>query len=201
MAQVTKLGCNVLKLSEFISSDYFAKLNYNDLNLVDTIYVRAMKITGSDFSEAFLSLTFAAIPYKEVPLVLPVIRIRVNVPLISANDSIFMKKNHNLPKYLLYDSPHDNFGDKDKIAHFFGNAFLSYNTRVFDLTKFLGIFVEDFEKEFKVESAVDTRDLLVNYLGYIFGKAVKQNKHILPSQVFLSYSILIKSAYEFNFSY
>jgi hypothetical protein len=200
-AQVTRLGKNVLKLSEYISSNHYAKLKGSDLDRLDSLYLESLKITKSNYSESMLALTFAAIPYKVVPLKLPITKIRVNVPLISANDSIFRLKNSNLPGKLLYDSPHTNFGDKDKIAHFFGNAFLGYNTGIFDITKFLGIFVEDFEKGFKVESNVDPRDLEVNKLGFIFGKAVKKYNKLLPSQVFLIYLIFTKNAYEFSFSY
>lgn len=200
-AQVTQLGENVLELSSFIGSEYFGNLQVNDLYLVDTLFIKALEITNNDISEALLALTFTAIPYQEVPVIFPVFKFRMKIPLVSVNDSIFKRKNLNLPKNLLYDSPKNDFGDKDKIAHFFGNAFLAYNMRIFDFTKFLGIFVEDFEEKFKVESSVDPRDLEVNYLGYLFGKAVRKDKNILPSQIFLSYFILKKSAYEFGFSY
>lgn len=200
-AQVTRLGENVLELSGFIGSEYFGNLQVSDLDLVDTLYLKALEITNNDISEAVLALTFTAIPYQEVPVIFPIFKFRINIPLVSANDSIFRKKNLNLPKNLLYDSPKNDFGDKDKIAHFFGNAFLAYNMQIFDFTKFLGIFVEDFEEKFKVEASVDPRDLEVNYLGYLFGKAVKKDKNILPSQIFLSYYILKKSAYEFGFCY
>ena len=65
--------------------------------------------------------------------------------------------------------PEIDYGDKDKLAHFFGSAFLSYESTIFDLGKLIGYFVEAFEESFKVQSTVDLRDLDVNEYGRLFG--------------------------------
>ena len=127
----------------------------------------------------------AAVPYREIPVVLPLVGTVLYYPLTSAEEDIFNKKNDNLPRYLLYDSPQGDYGDKDKIAHFFGSAFLSYTGKVFDLGTAIGYFVEVFEESFKVQSSIDERDLLVNELGNYFGEALKNNKSILPSRFFI----------------
>jgi hypothetical protein len=101
----------------------------------------------------------------------------------------FLTKNENLPKNLFFDSPQNNFGDKDKLAHFFGSAFLSYESKFFDLGKLIGYFVEAFEESFKVQSSVDIRDLDVNEYGRFFGELLKENDNLLPSQIFLLRSI------------
>jgi hypothetical protein len=55
--------------------------------------------------------------------------------------------------------------------------------------KLIGYFVEAFEESFKVQSSVDLRDLDVNDYGRLFGSLLKENKDLLPSQIFLFRSL------------
>ncbi len=185
--QQSRLSQTVNFLSEFIASDYFGNLHgkVNDLSLADTLFSRAANYRNGDYSEALLSLMFATVPYKKVPIQIPLIKTIIQYPLTSANDSVFLIKNKNLPKNLFFDTPKNNFGDKDKLAHFFGSAFLAYNSSIFDLGDLIGYFVEVFEEEFKVQSIIDTRDLMTNKLGYIFGTYLKKNKNVQPSNALL----------------
>jgi hypothetical protein len=132
---------------------------------------------------------FATVPYREVPIELPILNTIVYFPLTSADEETFLKKNENLPKYLFFDTPQNNYGDKDKLAHFFGSAFLSYESNIFDLGKLIGYFVEAFEESFKVQSTADLRDLDVNDYGRLFGESLKEDKILLPSQFFLFRSL------------
>ncbi len=186
-AQESKLSETVNHISEFIASDYFGNLNgiVNDLSLIDTLYNQALKYRNYDYSEALLSLTLASLPYKKVPIQVPLLKIIIQYPLTSAEDSVFLIKNRNLPKDLFFDTQQNEFGDKDKLAHFFGSAFLAYNSSIFDLGDLIGYFVEVFEAEFKVQSEIDNRDLMANKLGYIFGIYLKRNKNVQPSHAFL----------------
>lgn len=186
-AQQSRLSESVNYLSRFLASEYFKDLgkNVNDLSLVDTLFNRAVKLQNDDISEALLALTFASIPYKKVPIQIPLIKSIIKYPLISDNDSIFVLKNRNLPGRLYFDTPPNNFGDKDKLAHFFGSAFLAYNSSIFDLGDLIGYFVEVFEEEFKVQSVIDNRDMLTNKLGYIFGTYLKKDITVQPSDAFL----------------
>ncbi len=187
IAQQSELSKSVNYLSEFIASSYFRNLGngINDLSLVDTLFNRAVLYREYDYSEALLSLTFAAIPYREVPIDIPLANTIIKFPLTSADDSVFLIKNNNLPKDFYFDSPKNSYGDKDKLAHFFGSAFLAYNSSIFDLGDLIGYFVEVFEEEFKVQSVIDNRDLMTNKLGYIFGTYLKKNKTIQPSNAFI----------------
>jgi len=194
--QQSKLSRAVNYLSAFIASDYFAELKEtnSDLALVDSIYLRAIAFTEKDYSEALLALTFATVPYKKIPIVIPIIKEVIYFPLIAADDSTFDIKNKNLPRYLFYDSPKTDHGDVDKLAHFFGNAFIGYSENIFDLSSLIGYFVESFEESFKVQSKVDYRDLDVNWYGDLFGKLLQENEKLLPSQI-----MLIRSLKYFNF--
>ena len=93
----------------------------------------------------------------------------------------------NLPKEIFVDSPKSKFGDKDKVAHFFGNAYFSHRVSLFNISKFLSIFVELFEDAFKVEGAISKRDFIANHLGYLFGKELINNPHALPSEALKKY--------------
>lgn len=185
--QQSKLSKSVNFISEYIASRSFLTLKkeIGDLKTVDSIFIKSCNHSNKDFSEALLALTFATVPYKEVPIQIPLLKVIVNYPLISASDSIFLLKNENLPRYIFFDSPADNYGDKDKLAHFFGSAYISYASNIFDLGDPIGYFVEVFEESFKVQSTIDERDLITNNLGNTFGKLLKRNKNILPSQIII----------------
>ena len=195
-AQQSKLSKGVNFISSFIASDYFENLKStnNDLALTDSIFIRALNFYESDIDEALLALTFACVPYKKIPVVIPLINLTLYYPLTSADDSTFKKKNQNLPRYFFYDTPNNNYGDKDKLAHFFGSAYISYASNIFDLGDLIGYFVENFEENFKVQSSIDERDLKTNKLGNIFGQILKKNKSVLPSQVLIIPTII-------NFNY
>jgi len=184
-SQQSGLSKGVNYLSEFIASDYFLELKKEntDLALVDSIYTRAIEFYENDYTEALLALTFTTIPYRRVPLVIPLIKARLYYPLISANDSISNLKNQNLPSKLFFDSPDNDYGDKDKLAHFFGNAFIGYAENILKLADVFGYFVEAFEEDFKAQSEVDFRDVDVNWYGVLFGEMLETNKKILPSHI------------------
>ncbi len=186
-AQQSNLSKGVNYLTKFIASDSFKNLSRtnSDPALADTIFLRAVTFYKNNYSDALLALMLATVPYKEVPLQVPLLNSIIYYPLTSAEDSIYEIKNKNLPRYLFFDSPQDDYGDKDKLAHFFGSAFLSYSTAFFDLGDLIGYFVEVFEESFKVQSSVDERDLLVNGLGKQFGEALKEDKSLLPSRIFI----------------
>jgi hypothetical protein len=186
-AQQSKLSIYVNYISAYIASEDFNNLKnkIGDIAATDSIYLVAVKSADYNYSEALLALMFATVPYREVAIQIPLINFVLNYPLLSADEETFHKKNNKLPKYLFLDSPSSDYGDKDKLAHFFGSAFLSYESRFFDLGELIGYFVEAFEESFKVQSAIDFRDLDVNEYGRLFGKLLRKNKNLLPSQIIL----------------
>lgn len=190
-AQQSKLSKAVNHISEYIASEQFVELKnkIGDIAATDSIYAAALTFTGKDYPEALLSLMLATVPYREVPIQIPLINLIINYPLTSADEETFLEKNKNLPAFLFLDTPKNNYGDKDKLAHFFGSAFLSYESRFFDLGMLIGYFVEAFEESFKVQSSIDLRDLDVNEYGRLFGKILKKDKTILPSQIILLRSL------------
>jgi hypothetical protein len=184
-AQQSMLSKEVNHISKYIASEKFVNLKkeIGDIEAVDSIFTEAIRFTDGDMSEALLALMLATVPYREVPIKLPIFNSLINYPLISADEETFIKKNKNLPRYIFLDSPTDDYGDKDKLAHFWGSAFLAYESQVFDLGKLIGYFVEAFEENFKVQSSIDIRDIDVNEYGRLFGTLLKRDKKLLPSQI------------------
>lgn len=183
--QQSNLSKAVNYISSYIASEEFSQLkkDIGDLSAADSIYATALKFKQNNYSEALLTLSAATLPYREVPIVIPLINSVWNYPIVSANDSVYNLKNKNLPANFFYDTPQNEYGDKDKLAHFFGFAFLEYSTFFFDFGNLIGNFIEAFEEDFKVQSSIDYRDLEVNFLGKCFGKLLKKDKSVLPSQV------------------
>jgi len=181
----------IFYLSEYISSKEFEeiKLASGDNSAVDSIYNRAVNFFNGDKSEALLCLTFTCLPFKEIEIKF-LFNKKITIPLPSPPYSLFQAKLKKLPTKIFFDSPENEFGDKDKLSHFFGNAFLKYNSSFFNLSKFLGIFVEVVERDLFVNGSFDNRDLITNYLGELFGELIKCNKNILPSDVLKIYQLL-----------
>ena len=191
LPQHSKLYKSVEHISKYIASDYFKNLSKSksDLQLIDSIYIYQLKYQNYDFTETLLSLTFALVPVREVPIKFPLLN-KMDYPLVSVSDSIFNLKNKHLPKYIFGDTPQNDFGDKDKLSHFFGSAFISYSSNIFDFGNLIGYFVEVFEENFRVQSTIDKRDMMTNTLGNLFGKMLKDNKNILPSQILITRTLL-----------
>jgi hypothetical protein len=172
-------------ISGYIASQEFQNLktNHTDIELVDSIYFRTLSFFEGDISETLLCLTFSTIPFDHITIKLPVIGSSVIAHLPSPGKKIFEQRRKYLPKNIFIDSPNDEFGDKDKLAHFFGNAFISYNLGWFNFSRFIGIFVEKVEDGFFAEGGFDRRDLLVNSFGEIFGKLLKNYPDAKPSNI------------------
>ena len=184
--QNSKLFCLVDSITKFVSRDDFASLDISDSEKTDSIYCYALKVSGNE-SDALLGLTIALVPHNKIPLTVPIIGYKIDVPFLSSAEEYFDKKNKNLPKRLFLDGPKNQYGDQDKLAHFFGSAFLSYNLRVLDYSLLIGYFVESFEETFGI-SRIDMRDMRANALGAEFGKLIRTKK-IMPSQMFLIYNL------------
>jgi len=171
------------------------KLAHTDIECVDHIYEKALIYFNNDLSETFLCLTFTLIPYNKIPMKIPFLGIKITISLPSPSQIVYEVKRKNTPKQLFCDSPKDDFGDKDKLAHFFGNAFLSYNIPFTNFSDFMGIFVEYFEEGFFLDGGYDYRDLIANHLGKQFGLMVKNKKDIKPSEAMKIYQTLYFRVY------
>ncbi|MCZ7604437.1 MAG: hypothetical protein QY331_08945 [Melioribacteraceae bacterium] len=182
---------SVSKLSEYIISPHFENIIRvnNDIDALDSLFIEAVKYQNGDVSEALLTIAFSALAFQYLPIQVPIIGLKLNLPLSHVDEKLFQKKIDNLPKNLFFNSPKSKFGDKDKIAHFFGSAYLSNTVTLFKLSKFMGIFVEFFEAAFKVEGFLDYRDMKINNLGELYGIALRENQNLLPSEILRVYNL------------
>lgn len=187
----------LIKISEYIANSGFERETDIDRSLsqIDSIYCFALKTFNYDYSEAMFCLTFVLLPYKTIPLQTPFFKLRIDILLPVPDDRLFKIRYDNLPKNLFIDSPLNSFGDKDKLSHFFGNAFLSYGSSVFNISKFMGMFVEIFENTFKIDGKLDLRDFRANNLGELFGSIITKNNRIMPSRVFKLYTFFYYSCF------
>ena len=183
-------------LTDYMTSSEYKQFtaNHTDLEKVDHIYNVALEFFDGDLSETFFCLTFTLLPYNTILMRLPVIRTQITIPLPSPPNSVFKEKLKNTPKKIFPDSPTNDFGDKDKLAHFFANAFLHYDVTIFNLSEFLGIFVEYFEQGFFVQGGYDIRDLIANHIGEFFAEMVRINPKAKPSDALLVYQLLYLTA-------
>jgi hypothetical protein len=185
-------------ITNYMVSDEYRQFSKGktDLELVDYLYKKTLIYFDNDASETFFCLTFSFLPYNRILMRFPVLRFKMTIPLPSPPQVIFDKKLKVTPKKLFVDSPNDDFGDKDKLAHFFSNAFIHYNVNIFNLSEFLGIFVEFFEQEFFIQGGYDYRDLVVNHLGELFADMVKNNTKSKPSEALLVYQLLFINTWQ-----
>ncbi len=184
-----KLDESIQHLFNYLSTEEYLTLksSKNDLEIVDSIYTKMLEYHSEDISETLLSLTFLFIPFKEMNINIPLLNLNFNAVLIYESEKIFRKKNSLLPSNIFIDT-RKRGNDVDKLAHFFGNAFISYNFNHFEISKILGIFVELFEESFNLQGKIDIRDLYSNELGSFFGKALIENKNLMPSEVIWLYN-------------
>lgn len=183
---------SVSYLSNYILSEDFEKMSNgnNDLIVIDSLYLTALKYHNGDISEGLLTIAFATLAFQELPVQVPIINFKIYLPLSHVDEKKFHEKVETLPKNIFFNSPKTKFGDKDKLAHFFGSAYLSHSFTIFNLSKFMGIFIELFEATFKVEGFLDYRDLVVNELGELYGNALIRNPDLLPSDILKIYNLL-----------
>ena len=184
-------------LSDYVASDEFKfyTQNHSDLEAVDHIYEKGLSFFEGDKSETFFCLAFLFLPYNNIKIKLPVTGTVITIPLPSAPSRIFDKKTRNTPKKIFFDTPDNDSGDRDKLAHFFANAFLRHSVSIFNLSEFLGIFVEYIEQGFFLQGGFDRRDLIVNHLGELFAEMVRENPNAKPSEALLIYQLLIFRIY------
>jgi hypothetical protein len=182
----------IFYITNYMISDEYKLYSHGhtDLELVDHLYQKALTFFDNDASETFFCLTFALIPYNKILMRFPVLNFVMTIPLPSPSQNVFDQKLKVTPKKLFFDSPANDFGDKDKLAHFFANAFLHYNVNFFNLSEFLGIFVEFFEQAFFLQGGYDYRDLIANHIGEFFAGMVQKNPNAKPSEALLVYQLL-----------
>ena len=171
------------RLKRYIRSERFSSVRgrAGDLRAVDAILRRALEISHGDVSEALFICTFASMEHRMVGIRLPLIRLPVYFPLTSESDSVFRVRVSQLPSHFYADSPREEYGDRDKLQHFFGSAFIAYSFHSRPLANFVGDFIEWGEEELIIEGVSDPRDRRANHQGQELGFALAERPDVNPS--------------------
>lgn len=171
-----------MELKSFIRSTAFNKLRvmFGDLRSVDAIYVRSMGLTNNNTALALLLASLATFDHRVIGFKVPLLRIQL--PLSDESEDDFSRRVNSLPSRLYQDTPHDASGDRDKLQHFFGSAFLAVICESRKPAERFGTFIEEGEDLFIVGGVNDERDMRANREGQKFGIAVLNNNHHLPSE-------------------
>jgi hypothetical protein len=167
----TCAGCDALRLRH--------------LRRVDWIFTSALTMCEGDPEQALLVAALATLPFKRFPAVLPIVRLSMTVPVSTESDDDFRRRMRGLPCRLFADSPPG--GDRDKLPHFFGSAWLYLQNKSETLSNNAGVLVELLEQTFKLQGARDERDLAANRLGVQFARSMLNRRGVPPSRVFCSH--------------
>ena len=167
-----------------------------ELQHVDMIYLKAMELSNDQISTALLAASIALLNRTDITPTIPLLGI-VKLPLPAEDSADAITRIDKLPRYIFPDSPQDKWGDSDKLVHFFGSAYLTYETGARPIPEAIGQFVEKGEVALKLDTAADPRDVFTNRLGQEFGRALSDGRNVLPSD-FLSSKYVRKPSSSVN---
>ena len=168
------------QIRAYVRDQRFAELvkRCGDVRALDFIHLKSLKISDHNIARALFLSMIAALDHRNVDLKVPVIG-TLGVPLTFEDDSLFKVRYGNLPSRLYDDTPPE--GDKDKLQHFFGSAYIAFASESRDLARTSGDLVEWGEAKFVVGGVDDPRDRRSNKQGERFGHDLLAVKNLLPS--------------------
>jgi hypothetical protein len=173
---------NITELKSYIRSSEFSdfKKREGDLAAVDEIYNHAFNLTRGNTGIALLISTFATFDHFTVDLRVPILKIKI--PLTNETKEEFEERLNSLPSKLYKDSP-KGYGDRDKLQHFFGSAFLTYVFENKAAADRYSEFVEVFEDNYIYSVGFDVRDIAANRDGQRFGYGLSKYYRTKPSDI------------------
>ena len=177
------------RLKEYIVSDELAESRRRDGDAlaVDAIFERAVDLSWGNRYEALLLAFVATMDHRRFGMKVPLLGPILWAPLTSEFPEDFQRRIRALPSRLYADTPRE--GDRDKLQHFFGSAFLTYVFESTEVADRFGTFVEKGEDAFIVGGVLDDRDFRANRQGAAFGLRLLQDESARPS-LFLSPALL-----------
>ena len=171
-------------LREYVRSDELSALRraYGDPYAVDCVFERAMRLSWDNEYEALLVSAFALMDHRRFGVRLPVAGIVLWFPLTSEFDDEFSARVDSLPSRLYADTPPGREGDRDKLQHFFGSAFLTALTESAASADRVGLFVEWGEELLIVGGVNDARDVRADRQGERFALDLLADPGVRPSR-------------------
>ena len=177
-----RIVIDVKAIRTYVRDPRFVELTKlcGDHRAIDAIYLRSLRIAEYNIGRALFISMMAVVEHQKLDVRMPILE-SVRLPLTFEEDSLFKARTKNLPARLYSDSPTDEHGDKDKLQHFFGSAYIAYATESPEFARSTGNVVEWGEAQFVVGGADDTRDRRANKQGEKFGHDLLSVKELLPS--------------------
>ncbi len=149
-----------------------------DMRAIDGIFLKALKIAEYNIPRALFLSMMATIEHQNIDVKVPLIG-PVGLPLTFEADSLFAMRLLSIPSKFYEDTPPE--GDKDKLQHFFGSAYMAYLSESPEFARTTGNLVEWGEAEMVVGGVNDPRDKRANKQGETFGHDLLVVKTLLPS--------------------
>lgn len=175
---------NSLELKSYVRSKRFRAIRerFGDLHAVNALYIRALRLTHGNTGMALLYCSLATMDHHVVGVRNPLFK--AFIPLTNESIEEFTQRVENLPSHFYADSPPNGTGDRDKLQHFFGSAFIAKVFESRSAAERVGSFIEWGEDAFIVDGAYDARDMRANRQGREFGLALidpTDMNSVLPS--------------------
>lgn len=171
------------ELRDYIRSSEFPEVSHDrdsELHHIDMIFEKGMEFSDDKVSTALLAISIAVLNRTYFEPTFPIIG-KVRIPLPSEDSADAASRIIKLPRYFFADSPRGRWGDSAKLVHFFGSAYLTYVSGTRFLPDQFGIWIEEGEATFKLDSLGQNRDVFINRLGQRFGQALSKGRKVLPS--------------------
>jgi hypothetical protein len=189
-----KVFADAWELREYVRGDAFARVRrvQGDGAAVDALFAYARELSWHNNAEALLISLAASLDHRRVGVLIPPFNFALWFPLTSEFPEEFESRVSALPRKLYADSPNTPGGDRDKLQHFFGSAFLAYVFESRESADRVGDFVEWGEERFVVNGTYDPRDLRANWQGQQFGLRLLDDPRARPSH-FLHLVLALKA--------
>jgi len=180
---IPKLLQDEYRLRDYIRGKEFAEFRcaYGDRQAVDAIFNRALHLCWNNTGEALLICLLSTMDHRSFGVDLPLVGAVLWVPLTSEFPDEFHARVNALPIRLYADTPPGRAGDRDKLQHFFGSAYLTVLTESPDAAERSGLFIEWGEEEFIVGGVNDPRDIRADRQGQKFALGLMTNLDLRPS--------------------
>ena len=175
---------DVYQLKDYIVSEEFALLRERggDLDAVDDLFDRALALSWDNVYEALLITLCSTMDHRRIGINIPLLGPLLWIPLTSEFEDEFDARVSALPRNLYADTPAGRAGDRDKLQHFFGSAFLTYVFESREVADRIGGFIELGEESAIVGGTPDERDFRTNWQGQEFGIALHGHPFVRPSE-------------------
>jgi len=175
---ITDIKC----IRAYIRNEHFQVLRdqSGDMRAIDAIYLKSLKMSDYNVARALFISFMAVLEHRKFDIKMPIFN-SFSVPVSFEGDSVFGLRIKHLPSHVYSDTPYGSYGDRDKLQHFFGSAYLTYTSEAPEFVHMIGDFIEWGESKFIVGGANDWRDKRANRQGKSFGRDLLVVENLLPS--------------------